>query len=282
MTLEDESEITYERCVSQTPHPVLLHICHDSRYLAEKLYKLCFEEELKWPVYMDQDRDILLFPDTMSLDIFASSVPRTDTATPTSLAQIKYIIVDPKFIVASLPDRQRREEYARPMYRFEEIAATYGSLKEIVVLKYPANHHLAPLPPQLVQVPGFLPTVETAVIENHVDMLMRWSVTMRPRRPPTMANANAAAAGGAGAAAGGGFLGGANGNNWNNWQPNAIPVGFPVGPNAMNVAPNAGAQVQTAPWPTPKIVAMTLDEVKERMERGEPEEEPDMEGAVAQ
>jgi hypothetical protein len=50
----------------------------------------------------------------------------------------------------------------------------------------------------------------------------------------------------------------------------------------MNVAPNAGAQVQTAPWPTPKIVAMTLDEVKERMERGEPEEEPDMEGGVAQ
>jgi hypothetical protein len=278
MALDDESEVTYDRCVSQASHPVLLHICHDSRYLAKKIYQRCFEEELKWPVYMDPSRDILLLPDTLALDVFASAVPRVSTSTPPSLAHIKYIIVDPKRVVASLPSRQRRSvEYTYPTYRFEEIAAVYGSLKEIVVLKYPPNHHLAPLPPQLNQA-GAIGSSETIGVENHLRMLLRWSFTMRRHRQPFAGGAlvgpgpavnlphqNHVVPGAAGGGAG--WLQGLI-------HGNGGPAQGQLMANGNNGGVNQGLNAGTlrTPWAVPKVVAMTLDDVKERMERGQSKE----------
>jgi hypothetical protein len=279
MTLEDESEITYERCVASVPHPVLLHVCHDSRFLAKKTYKLCLEEELKWPVYMDPNRDILLFPDTRAMDIFALSVPRVDCSTPPSLAHIKYIVLDPQGVLASLPDRENRPlTHTYPSYRFEEICAFYGSIKEIVVLKYPANHHLAPLPPQLNQA-GIPNRDDVTVVQQHMRMLLRWAATMRPRRQPVPGGAGTgpgtvtvpapgmvlpnlnqlmAAAGGAGGGGGGG----------GGWLAALFPApggqgGQGMANGGMNAGVNPGMQ-HGAPWSLPNITAMTLDELNER------------------
>ena len=38
-----------------------------------QIYKLNFEEELKWSVYVDPESDVLHFLDTGALDIFAQT-----------------------------------------------------------------------------------------------------------------------------------------------------------------------------------------------------------------
>jgi hypothetical protein len=272
---DEDSEIVYERCVSLAPHPVLLHVCHDSRYMAKKIYKVCLEEELKWPVYMDPNNDVLLFPDTDALDVFALSASRADCSTPSSLAHIKNIIIDPKGVLAPLPHRPEPSVENRfPHYRLEEIAATYGGLRGIIVLKYPDNYHLAALPPQLNQA-GILAQDETAVVRNYLSRLLQWSATMRRNGlqspggtavpfvvPAVLPPPNLALVANGG---GGSWLQGVLNIVGGLGQGQGMPNG---GIGFMNPLLSASMQLRT-PWAAPKIVAMTLKELTERMENGD-------------
>jgi hypothetical protein len=290
---DDDSAITYERCIAMTPHPVLLHICQDSRFLALKIYQLSFEDELKWPVYMDASRDVLLLHDSLSLDTFASACQRTDTSTPLSLSKIKYILLDPKGVYTPLKTRIPHDpEQNYPAYRLEEIAATYGSIPELVVLKFPPIDPLLPAP---LNVPGLNnPNPSTRSIESHLRMLLRLTVIMTinnaQNQTPNMAQGHGNLQGvgmnpplpGAGV--------GLNFHSVNGWNfvggagtaitalTNSLFAAslYPGGPwgngtgNPLNTL--LTGYTPDAPWKIPRVRAMTLQEVRERMERGEVEE----------
>jgi hypothetical protein len=289
---DSDSEITYDRCIAMTPHPVLLHICQDSRFLAQKIYKLSFENELKWPVYMDPTCDVLLLHDSLSLDTFALACQRTDTSTPISLSKIKYILLDPKGVYTPLKTRISRDpEQNYPAYRLEEIAATYGSIPELVVLKFPPIDPLLPAP---LNIPGLNnPNPSTRSIESHLRMLLRLSVTMSIRngqnRTLNMAQGHGNLQGiamnpslpGAGvnfhSVNGWNFVGGA-GPAINALTNSLFAASlYPGGPwghgtgNPLNAL--LTGHTPDAPWKIPKVGAMTLQEVRERMESGEVEEE---------
>ncbi|PMD45687.1 hypothetical protein L207DRAFT_617436 [Hyaloscypha variabilis F] len=291
--VDEWSELSCERCIAQNDHPVLLHICSDSRYLAQQIYKLSFEDELKWPVYMDPDRDVLLFHDTRAIDVFASTCPRTDSTTPKSLEKIKYILIDPRGVRSPLGKRDLRGvQYDYPAYRLEEIAATYGSLKEIVVLKFDQSMHFRSIPPTLAA--PYLSYMAanngyTSVMETHLQMLLRLSIQQqyharcqalarrnRLNPPPghsnnplndhlsltyqTQLTALAASRYPAGPWGHGPQAGS---------HASAIPGGNQVNPATAN----ANDSIPSPPWKIPKVTAMTLEDVKKRMERGEPKEE---------
>jgi 2EXR family len=287
---DDDSEITYDRCIAMTPHPLFLHICQDSRFLARKIYQRNFEDELKWPVYMDPSRDVLLLYDSLSLGTFASACQRTDTSTPPSLAKIKYILLDPKGVYTPLTNRPRREpEQNYPAYRHEEIAATYGSIPELVVLKAPPIDPLLPAP---LNIPGLNnPNADTRGVEGHLRMLLRLSVTMSIRKAqnqmPNMVQGHGNLQGvgmnplvqGTGVVvnniSAANFVGSQTINGFTN---SLFAAGlYPGGPwgNGTGNPLNALITGRTpdAPWKIPKVRAMTLEEVKERMGSGEVEEE---------
>ncbi|KAE9376078.1 hypothetical protein N431DRAFT_464134 [Stipitochalara longipes BDJ] len=128
---------------------------------------------------MDPERDVLLFHDTHALDVFAATCQRTDSATPPSLAKIKYIMIDPRGIYSPCYKRKYRgTEYDCTAYRFKEIAATYGSINEIVVLKSSKSTHSRATRGYFGHFPGQLSHLnfEAHVVDSHLRLLLRLSV----------------------------------------------------------------------------------------------------------
>jgi len=68
--LEDGSAIDYYKCISNSNAPAMLHTCHDSREIALKFFRLSFADDLKYPVYFDIQRDILVFHSLPTLCLF--------------------------------------------------------------------------------------------------------------------------------------------------------------------------------------------------------------------
>jgi 2EXR family len=247
------SEITYDRCVAISKNPVLLYMCPDSRAFAKQYYELSFQDELKFPVYMDHSRDVLLFHEMATIDVFALSCGRTDGSTPPSLSKIKYVLLDPNAV--HIPFRSRPLYHfsigtrSSPSYRFEEIAATYGSLKEIVVLKHPTGETLNP---HFTSFRGYnvnhAADIET--VHRHLKFLLRLSISVRYPHGglyPTGAASQA-------------------------YLATQLLPGGPWGHGNTPVASTPLANGAPAiPWKIPKVTGMTIQEVKQRMQLGEDE-----------
>ncbi|RDL40218.1 uncharacterized protein BP5553_00197 [Venustampulla echinocandica] len=72
---EDGSIIEFIQGVTDAQTPTLLHVNHESRRVALKNYKLCFEEEFRYPIYVDIRRDVIMVACMEAVDILLNVSP---------------------------------------------------------------------------------------------------------------------------------------------------------------------------------------------------------------